>query len=109
MTATPTRHACPVCEFELAPGADKCPNCTTDLRLFTAPSEMALDFYNEGLDLTRSGDRAGALEKMRGALAADPKMVDAYIEAGKLLAQMNKMPYVHKSGLLSLFFRHKSC
>lgn len=90
MTDTPSRHACPVCDFELAPGVDKCPNCTTDLRLFTAPSDVALDFYNEGLDMARAGDRAGALEKMRGALAADPKLVDAYIVAGKLLAQTEK-------------------
>lgn len=87
MVTTASRQTCPVCDSELGPGVSRCPNCSTDLRLFASTPEIALDFYNEGLDLARSGDRQGALDKMRGALAANPQLVDAHIVIGKLLAQ----------------------
>lgn len=85
-TKTP-RQDCPVCDSELTARAAQCPNCKTDLRLFSPASDIALEFYNEGLDLARLGDRHGAIDKMHGALAADPTLVDAYIVLGKLIAQ----------------------
>ena len=85
-TKTP-RQDCPVCDSELTAGAAQCPKCRTDLRLFSPASAIALEFYNEGLDLARLGDRHGGIDKMQGALAADPTLVDAYIVLGKLIAQ----------------------
>jgi nucleoid-associated protein YgaU len=87
MTAATSRHTCPVCDTELTMGAAKCPNCHTDMRLFAPSFEMARDFYDAGLDLARIGDNQGAIDKMRGALATDPNLLDAYIVLGKLLAQ----------------------
>ena len=87
MTATTPWQACPVCDSELVVGAAQCTKCKTDLRLFAPAAEIALDFYNEGLDFARGGDRQGAIEKMQAALAADPSLVDAYIVLGKLVAQ----------------------
>jgi nucleoid-associated protein YgaU len=60
------------------------------LRPFAPPTEIALEFYNQGLDLARAGDRDGAEDKMRGAVAANPDFVDAYIVLGKLVAQRGK-------------------
>jgi nucleoid-associated protein YgaU len=78
---------CPLCDSELSPGAASCPSCLTDLN-FGGPSvAIARDFYNDGVDLARSGDRQGAISKMQGALASYPGLVDAYIVLGKLLAQ----------------------
>ena len=87
MTATISRQICPVCDSELNSGAAQCLKCRTDLRLHAPTSEIALNFYNEGIDLARAGDRQGAEAKMRGALAADPDLLDASIVLGKLLAQ----------------------
>ena len=87
MTATTSRKNCPICDAELTAGADGCPNCNTNSQLFAQSAEAAFDFYNDGLDLARAGDRAGAIAKMQGAVASDPNLVDAHIVLGKLIAQ----------------------
>ncbi len=89
MPISPT-NVCPVCATELKPGVSPCPHCDADLRLLTPEGDIAVDFYNQGLDCVETGDRRGALEKMQAAIAADPAMVDAYIVVGKLLAQTGR-------------------
>ncbi len=91
MTATTSRRMCPVCDTELIAGESRCPNCQSELKPFAASQENSADFYNQGLDLARDGDRRGAIDKMRAALAADPELVDAHIVVGKLLAQSGKI------------------
>ena len=86
----PPINVCPVCKTELKPGVSQCPHCDADLRLLAPEGDIAVDFYNQGLDCVETGDRRGALEKMQAAIAADPAMVDAYIVVGKLLAQTGK-------------------
>jgi LysM repeat protein len=87
MTTESSRQTCPVCDGEISVGASRCPKCHTDLRLLAAPANLALDFYNEGLDLARAGNRQAAIDKMHGAIAANSSFVDAYIVLGKLHAQ----------------------
>lgn len=86
----PPINVCPVCATELKPGVSQCPHCDADLRLLAPEGDIAVDFYNQGLDCVETGDRRGALEKMQAAIAADPAMVDAYIVVGKLLAQTGR-------------------
>ncbi len=87
MSTVASERQCPVCDAELIPGAAACMTCGTELSLFEPPADIALDCYNEGLDLARAGDRDGAECKMRAAIAADPAFVDAHIVLGKLVAQ----------------------
>ena len=84
---TPNIKECPVCNSALSPGVLQCPNCGTDLRMLSPESDLAVEFYNQGLDCVDDGDRKGAIDKMKAAIATDPEMTDAYIVLGKLLAR----------------------
>ena len=63
-----------------------CVTCTIALADTSNEAKM---YYNQGVDLYRSGQYAQSVNMFRRAIGADPNYIDAYYNLGVILRQMN--------------------
>ena len=77
---------CPVCPFSgIEPGAEKCPQCGTDLSPIRRVRSLAARFHNDALQEYGRGNIAAAVAKVNASLAIDADFPRARILLGKLL------------------------
>lgn len=87
LTMAQKTFVCPICKTTVPAGHSTCPECQEDLRPLILVQNLGPTYYNEGLQLARTGRTKQAMERLLTALVFAPAHLDTLVVLGKLHAQ----------------------